>query len=405
MKILQMSMILLLIILPSLSLAASHRCAENYNDGVSLLNEGNGLFDEGNESLKAFYDLYTETTKTFHLNRLFNRPQQENSTDEIITAIKLHDSGLKITKKAKTKLERSIQYFKRAKKYCDDDDYDAAKRLYENANSAVSDVNESLFGSDRDFALEYAGAKFELLASLIRITMTDTAIYVIENENIDLNHSPEVNRPLLIIAAENGATDIARALIINGADINIQNKNGYSAIEIAAISGDDQLFSSLFKLKASTFQLSGFNNIPKYKTCNLADMVHLSSYSDELRDFVSGANKNSGHTIILEFLKAKGLTAVCNLNPLLARVNNDMISQNDIDFVFALKVAPEYYKQNPEQEMPASQKIKYEKDILNYLVNQHLQAQIALNLGIEADQEVVDKYATGIHNQTNNIKF
>ncbi|MCK4691236.1 MAG: ankyrin repeat domain-containing protein [Desulfuromonadales bacterium] len=314
--------IILLFTIPTLSLSASQRCADNFNEGLSLFKEGNNLYDAGNEDLQDFYDLYRETTETFHLNRLFNRPQQENSTDSIITAIKLHDVGFKKTKEAKTKFGRSIRYFKRAKKYCDDDDYDDAKSLYENANTAISDVNESLFGSGEGVTLEYADAKFELLASLIRITITDTAIYVIENKNIDLNHIPKVNRPLLIIAAENGATEIARALIINGADIDIKNKNGYSAIEIAAISGDDQLFTSLFKQKASTFQLSGFNKIPKYKTCNLADMVQLSSYSEELREYLSGANKNTGHTTILEFLKAKGLTPVCNLNPLLAKVND-----------------------------------------------------------------------------------
>ncbi|MCK4691235.1 MAG: hypothetical protein KAT20_05485, partial [Desulfuromonadales bacterium] len=54
--------------------------------------------------------------------------------------------------------------------------------------------------------------------------------------------------------------------------------------------------------------------------------------------------------------------------------------------------------------MPANQKIQYKKDIIIYLVNQLLQAELALNLGIVADQKIVDEYATGIHNQTNNVK-
>jgi len=410
--------IMLMIILPSLSIAASHKCADNHNKALHLYNEGKSIYDEGVENHNAFSTLEHETTSTFTMDLLFKREAEINYTENIITAVALLDTAISKTKLAKSKIEKSNYYAEKAKDYCYDDDYKSANGIHHKSQIISARINRNLFGKEDELAIEHIGgedffllsvpnyslARYELLATLIRRRMTESAIYLIEHEDINLNYLPEGNHQLLIIAAQNGSSDIAKALLQNGADIDIQ-KNGYTPLEIAGVSGNYDLFTTLFNLRASPFLLEGFHLKAKFLSCNLADLVKSSSYSKELGNDLPATRKLNEHQQILEFLTIKGLVQVCNLNPVVAKVNGEKIYQADIDFVFQTVVMPRFEEQNLGQKFPVDKKTQLKTEILDHIIDQLLAVQLAKIKGITVTdkKDDIENHAENMAGRFNDI--
>jgi len=74
-------------------------------------------------------------------------------------------------------------------------------------------------------------------------------------------------------------------------------------------------------------------------------------------------------------------------NQVLAKVNNEEISQKNVDEIVAVFVMPQFKAQNPDKEMPAEQRQQIEKQILDQLVTERVLLQEAAKLNVAIDQQ------------------
>lgn len=380
----------LLLTIPTLSLATSQRCADNYNAAANDYKAALEQYKSGEKLFNRYEELADKTTQQYTIDGVLNQREGKNYTQDIITAMGYLRDAITKTQDAVKSIEEGHRYNRKALDACYDDDYTDAKKNYSAGEALLSKCRAKLdIDAESLLVPNYAREPFELLSSVIRAKMADAAIYLIENEQIDLNYTPQENRPLLIIAAQNGATEIANALVANGVEVDIQ-KNGYTPLAIAGVNGNIDLFTSLFQQKASPFLLDGFQSHPEYSSCNIADLVTLCSYSKRLDKDLFSHSRADHHNQILKFLKEKELVPVCNLNKTVATVDGRAIKAYEVDTLFknALKQAQE---NNPDLKLTQEQINTEKKRILNHLISQEVQAGQARRTGLSLDEERAEK--------------
>ncbi|MCK5070570.1 MAG: ankyrin repeat domain-containing protein, partial [Desulfocapsa sp.] len=366
--------IMLMLFLPTLSSAASKKCAGNYNKSVRLYMDGASFYSEGEDHYEKFKKNKTDVNSEI-LSNFFDKKQDHQKTrQDIINLVRHLNTAIEKTQKGNKTTKRGMNYGDKAIDYCYEDDssdsddaYSDAVKNYEIAERYLKQGTQRLQKETRaDAADSYVAEKKSLLTFLIRMDETDAAIYLIENEDIDLDFVGEYEEPLITIAAERTAMVVAKALIDAGADIDQQNDNGYTALQIAGIIGDYELFTYLFNHKASPFLLDGFKRIAEYKDYNIANMIMLAREDKRIWQGLNlrQSDLKNGHGEIAAFLKNKGLMPINRAVKVVATVNGLKILQTDIDFVFKTIALPKFQSQNQGQDIPADQKSQHEKEIL-----------------------------------------
>ena len=74
-----------------------------------------------------------------------------------------------------------------------------------------------------------------------------------------------------------------------------------------------------------------------------------------------------------------------------ATVNNEEITQNEIDLLFTLLVFPAFQAEIPRHEIPAAQKKKIEQELIQKLVTERVILQLATQLNITADEALINQ--------------
>ncbi|GEM_PF-166604 len=384
------------------SFAASQNCVDNFNKSIRLYDEGRSLFIEARENYEAFNKLKDMVIR----NKGRKRHSKFNRTEKTIEAIELLNQAIAKTREAKEKFRLGNNYNAKAQEYCDDENAAKAKQDFDTSQQYLEKITKRLTGQDpsqaTSFIPDYSTAKTDLLNDLIRYRKTQ-AIYMIENEEIDLNSSSREDgwTPLHTAVSQNDM-DITKALVEAGANINQQSRDGYTPLMLAAINGNARLFSYLFEHNASAYLLTGFNADNRYKNCNIADLVIVAKTGKQLEgsELYSG-NYLDGHQEILGYLQDKGLVPVCSLDPVIATVNGEKIFKSSVDFIFAHEFRSQI--ENSNQQLPAEQETKIRADILDYLILQELQGQLARQKGMTVDTNQRDEQVQDICNRLDNI--
>jgi tetratricopeptide (TPR) repeat protein len=299
------------------SFAATQNCVDNFNKSIRLYDEGRSLFIEARENYEAFNKLKDMVIR----NKGRKRHSKFNRTEKTIEAIELLNQAIAKTREAKEKFRLGNSYNAKAQEYCYDENAAKARQDFDTSQQYLEKIAKRLTGKDpsqaTSFIPDYSTAKTDLLNDLIRYRKAQ-AIYMIENEEIDLNSSSREDgwTPLHTAVSRNDM-DITKALVEAGANINRQTRQGYTPLMFATINGNDKLFTYLFEHNASPFLLTGFNADNKYKNCNIADLTTLAGAGQyfEGSEFETYYSLNR-HQAILDYLQSKGLIPVCNQNPL-----------------------------------------------------------------------------------------
>ncbi len=388
MKILSFIFLLSLCVTPSF--ATSQKCVDNYNKAHDLYKEGMELYGDAGDNYDSFKRLKDMVTT----GRWCKDQTKPDCFETTVEAVNLLNKALAQTREAELKFKRGDNYSTKAQEYCYGETAAKNRQNFDTSQNYLSQIKTRLTGikgEDWDyFSRDYSRAKIDFLYDLIKNMQSKSAIYIIEHEDIDLNHKIDAKGwSFLHTATSYNALDIVKALIAAGADINQQTDQGYTPLMLAAIYGYDKLFSYFLEQGASPFQLTGFHTNDQYQNCNLADLVVLaktghsfdgSGFNLSMLDLFASV---SNHQNILNDLQRKGLEPVCNLNPVIATVNGVDIFKSNVDAIFNLTIRPQIKQSG--QKLSAEQKTQFEMDILNHIILQEIQAQLARKKGLTAD--------------------
>ena len=133
-------------------------------------------------------------------------------------------------------------------------------------NGAKTDLRSIHGGGAMDIALkEYQNSITDLLVYRGKGTFTQSPetrklAYAVKNndreylsgiiKSINVNQTDEAGTPILLLAAERGFVDVVKLLIENGADINVMNAVGHTAINRAVFFGKNEVIDLLLAKNA-----------------------------------------------------------------------------------------------------------------------------------------------------------
>lgn len=86
-----------------------------------------------------------------------------------------------------------------------------------------------------------------------------------------------------------------------------------------------------------------------------------------------------------------GLASVSAASTALVKVNDDIITQEEIDFLVNSLFLPQFAAQNPGKQFPAEEKKKVEQTILDQLITERLIIQIGRQQQIHEDQNLLEQ--------------
>ncbi|KAG8193126.1 hypothetical protein JTE90_004950 [Oedothorax gibbosus] len=103
------------------------------------------------------------------------------------------------------------------------------------------------------------------LIDAIKRGFTDIALLLINSDKCN-SEDTETNSTLLLLASLEGQTNVVRALLMKGADINYTNSHNMSALYCAAVFGHDDVVKVLLKYNSKLY---------KWKDCDGSTPLHL----------------------------------------------------------------------------------------------------------------------------------
>jgi len=381
--------LLALAITPTFASATSTKCADNFNQALKMYREANSLYKQAKEEHDSLQELKTKLSVKQLKAHLANNDAQQQLRKETDQIIELIYSSIDKDRRALEIFKRAHRYNDRAQNYCSGSDRNKALEVRSGAESAAKRIESQLdINNDDPFIACYACEPFSFFQKMIITGSTDAAINMLKRKDFSVNLQPKDTTPLLITAAYRGRSRIAKALLDKDAVIDIQNDKKYTALELAGISGNAEMFTMLFERKASPFLLNGFHSHDEFANCNIADLVELSSYSKVLsKEFWTLERKNQ-HNQIITYLKSKGLSPSCQLKKVVARVNGNDILQPELYVHMSVEVN-NIRMRSPSTNFTQDLQDKIREKVLNGLVDLHLQADYARANNLRPDAKML----------------
>ena len=138
--------IMLMILLPTLSLAVSQKCADNYNKSVRLYMKGASFYSDGEDNYEKFLESKIDINSEILSNFMDKKQDHQKARQDIINLVSYLNTALEKTQKGNDITKRGMDYGDKAIKSCFHDDSadsgDAYSDAVKNYKSALRYLNQ-----------------------------------------------------------------------------------------------------------------------------------------------------------------------------------------------------------------------------------------------------------------------